>query len=142
MTSLHEQARRYLGVPFKHRGRTRRGLDCAGLPWRCYADLGQILPDLKRYGREPYRNGLMRACVEALGEPVWQGTSCTFDFLQLDDVLLMRFNREPHHMGIVGSDRHRKFSLIHSYGDVGQVVEHGIDELWLSRVCAVFRRPV
>jgi hypothetical protein len=33
-------ARSYAGVPWRHQGRDRRGLDCVGLLWRVWCDLG------------------------------------------------------------------------------------------------------
>jgi len=147
MSRLVEAARSFLGVPFKHRGRTRRGLDCAGLVWCSCADAGVIHPDLKRYGREPHRDGMMRVVKEGAGEPIWQGRVGQVvprDLLQVGDVLVMRFAKEPHHMGIVGTDRLRGLSLIHADGSptVRRVVEHGLDDLWQSRICAVFRGAV
>jgi cell wall-associated NlpC family hydrolase len=142
MTALLEQARTYLGVRFKHRGRDRNGVDCAGLVWCAYFDLGVTLPDIVRYGREPHQNGMMRVVTEGLGEPVWAGRNVPRAALQIGDVVVMRFVREPHHMGIIGDDRLRGLSLIHSYGDIGSVVEHGLDENWQGKILAVFRRSV
>lgn len=132
MSKLVSAARAYLGVPFRHRGRTSAGLDCAGLVWRAYADLGLVLPDVRIYGREPHRNGLQEAMVRALGEPVARHP-------QAGDVLLMRFNKEPHHLGIVGDYVHGGLSLIHAYGTAGRVVEHRLDDTWRSRIAAVYR---
>lgn len=148
MTRLVEVARTFIDVPFKHRGRSRKGVDCAGLVWCAYADLGVIHPDIQRYGREPHKNGLMRVVCEALGIPVWMGKTVKRDILNIGDVLVMRFEVEPHHMGIIGTDRHYGLSLIHANGRIEKaqggprVVEHGLDALWQSRICAVFRRPV
>ena len=134
---LVEVARTFLGVPFKHRGRNRRGLDCAGLVWCAYAEAGVIHPDLKKYGREPHQNGMMRVVVEALGEPV-RGKP------EVGDVLVLRFEIEPHHMAIVGTDPHYGLSMIHADGSpsVRRVVEHGLDKRWFDRIVAIFRRPV
>lgn len=147
MSRLVETARSFLGVPFKHRGRTRRGLDCAGLVWCACAEAGVTHPDLKRYGREPHRDGMMRVVIAGAGEPVWQGKVGQVvprEMLQVGDVLVMRFEKEPHHMGIVGTDRLRGLSLIHADGShtVRRVVEHGLDEHWQKRICAVFRGAV
>lgn len=133
MSALITAARAYLGVPFRHRGRTQAGLDCAGLVWRAYADLGLVLPDVRIYGREPHRNGLQEAMVRALGEPVARHP-------QAGDVLLMRFDLEPHHIGIAGDYPHGGLSLIHAHGMAGGVVEHRLNKTWRDRIVAVFRR--
>lgn len=135
MSALVAAARRYLGVPFRHRGRTARGLDCAGLVLRAYADLGVVMPDVRHYGREPHKDGLRAAVVRALGQPVE-------DAPQVGDVLLMAFDRDPHHVGIVGDYLHGGLSLIHSYGDVGRVVEHRLDDGWRAKILEVYRRPI
>jgi len=145
MNLLVEQARTYLGVPHRHRGRSRRGVDCAGLPWCAYADLGVELPDLEKYGREPHKDGLMGAVRAALGEPLWQGKRVNRALLSVGDVVVLRFVEHPHHLAIVTDDRHYGLGLIHSYspqGGGGVVVEHGLDSRWESQIVAVFRRPV
>lgn len=137
---IAEQARTYLGVKWKHRGRSRKGIDCAGLPLCVYADLGVKLPDIERYGREPHRDGLMAGIRAALGEPV-QG-------MQVDDVALMtsgaQGSKEPHHIGIIGDHPHYQFSLIHADGTLGvsKVVEVGLSDAYKNRIVAIFRRPV
>ncbi len=146
MTAIVEQARTYLGVPFRHRGRTPRGLDCAGLVVRSYADLGVVLPDVACYGREPHRDGLMDAMRAAFGVPVWEGRSLIDRaVLRVGDVVVLRFEVHPHHIAIVTDDRHHGLGLIHAYsppGGGGRVVEHGLDARWQSQILAVFRRAV
>lgn len=147
MTRLIDQARTYMGVPFRHRGRSNRGLDCAGLGVRVYADLGVDLPDVERYGREPHKNGLMDAMTKALGEPVWSGAVGQIaprELLQVDDVVVIRFDLNPHHIAFIGDDRVHGLSLCHCYAapGIGKVVEHGLDDDWLRKICAVYRRPV
>lgn len=149
MSRLVQQALTYIDTPYKHHGRAtkrRRGLDCAGLPWRCYADLGVILPDLSHYGREPHQDGLMRAVADALGEPVWQGVmgSAMRDSIHIGDVIVIAFVKEPHHLAIVGDDRDYGLSLIHADGSLGvkRVVKHGLSDHFLGLIVAVFRRPI
>ena len=70
MNAIVEAARGYLGCPYRHRGRKRSGIDCAGLLVLTYKDLGITLPDLKVYGREPANDGLMDAMRAAFGPEV------------------------------------------------------------------------
>jgi len=43
--TIEEAVRKYLGVPYKHNGRDLDGLDCLGLIWRFYKDMGIEVPD-------------------------------------------------------------------------------------------------
>ena len=138
---LVEAARSFDGVRFKHRGRDRLGLDCAGLVWASYAACGLILPDYTLYGREPHRDGLVRYVEAALGAPVYDGPVA-------GDVVVMRFVKEPHHMGVVGSkwygDR-QALTLIHANGDApgrGRVHETRLTADMIAKITHVFRRPV
>lgn len=133
MSALVAAARRYLGVPFRHRGRTSGGLDCAGLLVLSYRAHGVELPDIRIYGREPHRNGLVRAVEAGFGPALDRDP-------RPGDVLLMRFEEEPHHLGIVGDYAHGGLSLIHAYGTAGKVVEHRLDDVWRGRIVAVYRR--
>jgi uncharacterized protein YijF (DUF1287 family) len=58
---------------------------------------------------------------------------------QPGDIALMRFVREPHHVGIIGDYAHGGLSLIHCYGEVGKVVEHRLNETWRGRILEVYR---
>jgi cell wall-associated NlpC family hydrolase len=135
MSQLVASSRKYLGVKFRHMGRGPNVLDCAGLILRAYADIGVKLPDLKHYGREPHKDGLRGAVVRALGDNLNRPPI-------VGDVLLMAFDRDPHHLGIVGDYMYGGLSLIHAYGDVGKVVEHRLDYAWRKKVLEVYRMDV
>jgi cell wall-associated NlpC family hydrolase len=146
MNALVQQARTYIGVPWRHRGRTRRGLDCGGLPALAYAELGDPRPDLSRYGREPFRDGLMRALEDALGTPVWSGAKgqCPRAVLAPGQVVAMAPDKLPRHVAIVGDDALYGLSVIHAdgTGDTKRVLEQGLDAYFLHQIVAVFYRPV
>jgi cell wall-associated NlpC family hydrolase len=141
VSALVDAARRYLGVPFKHQGRSAAALDCAGLGWLAYRDCGVMLPDVRRYGREPFRGHLMEALRAALGEPFATGPEAA---LQPGDVAVFRFREEPHHVALIGAAPYGGLTLIHadSSPTVRSVVEHRLDDWWRSRLLAAFRRPV
>lgn len=128
-------ARELIGKPFRHRGRGPTHYDCAGVIVHAYARAGVLLRDLAYYGREPARDGLREAVRANFGDPLPIGA-----MVQPGDVMLMRFNREPHHLAIIGDARKGiGLTMIHSYGEVGRVVEHNIDAMWADRVLEVYR---
>lgn len=128
-----ETARSYLGVPWRHQGRTRRGIDCLGL---VALSIGAVRPvvDRQGYGRTPYNAQLRASLVEHFGEPVSK------DAMRPADVVTIRWTGEEHHVGIIG-DHPDGLSLIHAYsvGTGGKVIEHRLDAHWLDLVHEVFR---
>jgi cell wall-associated NlpC family hydrolase len=127
MSNVVEAARAYLGCPFHHQGRSRSGLDCAGLLVLAYRQLGIELEDLPAYGREPWNDGL-RECVERNFRKVEDGPLP-------GDVLLFRVLREPQHLALATEK-----GMIHTYASVGKVVETNIGPRWLERIVGVYRR--
>lgn len=139
--TLVSAARRYLGVPFRHRGRSVRGLDCAGLAWLAYRDCGQELPDFRKYGREPSNDGLLTHIKAALGEPV-AVAPVRASQLQEGDVIVVRFEVEPHHVAIVTNYPYGGFAMLHACGFNDRVIEHRLSPDIIDRITHVFRRPV
>lgn len=131
--ALIAAARGYLGVRFRHQGRSERGIDCAGLVVVSLQAGGREPNDVEAYGREPLNQGLRGMLVENFGEPVPK------DEMRSGDVVLMRFRGEPSHVGIVGDYPYGGVSLIHAFAQVKKVVEHRIDDEWLGNIVEVFR---
>lgn len=126
------EARSWIGTKWRHRGRTRFGIDCIGLIVHAVAAGGIQMRDRRDYGREPWKDGLQRELFEHFGEPVMD--------MQPGDVALMRWHNQdgPAHVGIIGDYCHGGLSLIHSYS-LTSVCEHVIDDEWRARIVEVFR---
>ncbi len=122
-------ARETLGTPFRHQGRRAgQALDCAGVICHVCDRLGVPYAAPLDYPRRPYA-GQLEAVLNAQpalsrvpGEP------------QPGDILLMRFARDPQHLGIWTGE-----TLIHSWESAGKVAEHGMDDDWRRRIVAVYR---
>ena len=129
------EARTYVadGVRFRHQGRSRRGVDCAGLLLVSMAAIGRPIADLEAYGREPLGGGLRAMMVTNLGEPIPK------DEMRPGDMVLMRFLGEPSHVGLIGDYLYGGLSLIHTFAQVRKVVEHRIDSEWNDYILEVFR---
>jgi cell wall-associated NlpC family hydrolase len=141
MTNLVQAARKYLGTRWRHRGRNKHAVDCAGLVMLSYADCGVELPDYTLYGREPHRDGLVQYVIKALGQPLADHDRT----LAEGDVLLMRFDTEPHHVAIVALADYggtKAFNIIHADGNVGSVIEQRLAPDMAARITHVFRRAV
>lgn len=142
MSAVVAAARAYLGTPFVHRGRTRRGLDCVGLAWCAFRDAGVVLEDYRLYGREPLQqDGLVDRIERAMGAPAKVAPVRPAD-LQAGDVIVQRFVHEPHHVSIVAPYRFGGWAVIHACGQSARVVEHRLSDDMIARITHVFRRPV
>jgi cell wall-associated NlpC family hydrolase len=147
VTSRHAivaEARRWLGTPFAHQGRTHGvGTDCGGLVGGVAVATG-VLPStwwrdvfdplFAGYGRQPSNGTLERICESFMRR---------IDLAEATDgdVLLMRFTGEPQHLAIVVPYAHGGYAAIHALLRARMVVEHRLDGLWWSRVVAAFRMP-
>jgi cell wall-associated NlpC family hydrolase len=118
-TQIVAAARDWLGTPFHHQGRLKGvGVDCAGLVI-CVAREFALIPaswNPTGYSRAPDGATLMAYCLEQM-QPISQSE------MQAGDVVVVRFDNYPQHLGIVGDYRHGGHSIIHASGNSGQVIE-------------------
>lgn len=126
-------ARGYLGVRFRHQGRSMRGVDCVGLCIVAMSAIGRPCFDAKAYSREPLTQGLRAALVRNLGDPV------PHESMREGDVVLMAFVGEPSHTGIVTNYPDGGFAILHTFAQIRKVVEHRMDATWLGYITDVFR---
>jgi cell wall-associated NlpC family hydrolase len=108
-----QAARNYLGTPYLHQGRVRGpegGVDCVGLCVCVARDLGIVAPDwdITGYRRLPDGFSLMHHLRESMAAEV-----SDFEF---GDLIVLTYDRLPHHVGIVGDYHGGGFSLIHANG--------------------------
>lgn len=132
------EARAWIGTPWKHAQALKGvGCDCIGLVGGVAANVG-ITDDwmtdasrvFKGYGRLPEVAKIEAGCAKWMN-PV------AFDRLQLGDILVMRFEKEPQHFGIL-SQLHPRY-MVHAYAQARRVGENRIDEIWSQRIVAAFR---
>lgn len=131
------EARSWQGVRWRHQGRSRQGIDCAGLVICTAHALGLSDFDTTAYDRVPDGTTLRALCDTHLRPvPLAQ--------LQPADVLLMRFDVDPQHMAIVTDYPYGGpgvMGMVHAYATARKVVEHQLDAAWLARVVAAYRFP-
>lgn len=120
---LVSQVRSYVGVPWRHQGRSMHGVDCIGLVGLTYKGVGvdweEFLGfrDQRDYSRGPQQD-LLRT-ISRLCEPIES---------VIDGCLVvMKFPQEryPRHVGLYAYG-----NLIHADARKGEVVEHGYRGLW------------
>jgi len=135
----HEIAGLYLNVPFRHLGRDASGLDCVGLVLLVARHMGIETTAPEYYGEQPTHDNnafnLREYLVKNCGEPVTRE-------IKENDILLMRFkpHQAPSHIAIAAPHPHG-MGMIHTYGKVGRVVYHRIDDRWNSRITEHFAWP-
>ena len=128
--AVFAEARNLLGVPWRHKGRTERGVDCLGLLWLPLSRVRPVVRPADDYGRLPHNKRLRAELTAWLGEPVP---------LDRADVVTMRWGPkgEEHHVGYVVSHPFHPRGLIECASSEcggGRVVEHGIDAMWQARL--------
>ena len=119
-----EVAREYLGVRWHHQGRNCVGIDCIGLVFAVAHRLGLSTYHTADYGRLPDGQCLRRLLAEHMDFTI---------VTQPGDVLLMRIEKQPQHVGIMTD-----IGIIHAYVQARKVVEHRIDDVWRDRIIAAY----
>ena len=113
-------ARAWLGTPFHHQARLQGvGVDCVGLVIGVARMLGLVAPDfdVSAYPRVPDGKSLMHLVRLHMRELELE------EVMQPGDVVVVRFDSDPQHLGILGDYRHGGLSIIHAAADPGRVIE-------------------
>lgn len=127
------EARTWIGTPFRHQGRVKgHGVDCSGLVISVARTLGLTDYQATGYPKHPDGNEMRRVCSEMMDE-------ISIDDAQPGDVILFKFISDPQHLAIVGDHPSGGLSIIHAFAVSRKVVEAILDDVWRSRVIAVYR---
>ncbi len=125
------EARSWLGAPWLHQGRTRRGIDCAGLITTVGKDLGLMTYDTLNYGRRTQGTAFLKHFQVQLDQK-------GLDEALPGDILLFRDGSFPCHASIVG-ERTGGHTIIHAHALMRKVVEDYLHQSdWLDRRVACF----
>jgi cell wall-associated NlpC family hydrolase len=129
-----EEARSYLGTKWVHQGRTRNGIDCAGLVVCVGNNLGLIAYDRNDYQRYPDGSAFLHFFTEGGGlqKPVLSAKA--------GDIMVLREGAYPCHTSIV-SEKRGQLYIIHSFIVRKQVVEEPLTGAWLAKRVACFQYP-
>lgn len=124
-------AKSYLGTQFIHQGRLPGvGLDCAGVVVCALRECDYEVHDKSGYGRIP-TGGEFQAAVWLHCDQIKLAE------VKPGDLMMFAFRQEPQHIAIVSQVE--PILLIHSWSDVGRVVENGLDNIWQSRLRGCYR---
>lgn len=129
-----EEARSWIGTPWRQQGRTRRGVDCGGLISVVFTKFNPELVDAKNYHKSPKGQSfveLFRTQFDTINPKD----------LSLGDIVLFRDNTYPCHCAIIG-EKYGQRSLIHSYASQRGVVENVWTDDWAKLITHAFRYPM
>ncbi len=121
--------REFLNIPFKFRGRDKRGTDCLGLMWMYLKARGYVIPDrdglpMLHDNQEDYLERAIQG-LQKIGEQV--------SVPQEDDIVLMRLPGGYTHIGVMVDSDH----MLHVLKDRPSGVEPIMK--YRRRIVAVFR---
>ena len=118
---VHE-ARGWVGVPFRHQGRDRTGVDCVGLPIMVLQRLTALPADFEilNYPRTPYQGNLEQRLIAHCTRLPTPVPGC---------LIALKWHRTLAHVAIYTDTD----TLIHALERHRAVIEHGFRGLWRSR---------
>lgn len=129
------EARSWLGTPYHQDGLGRGvrgvGADCVGFVAGVARALGLFTGELAHYG--PLPDGTLLDRLGAYLVPVSDPKPA--------DIVALRFDRVPHHVGLLSDYHAGGLGLIHCYLTSGGVVETCYDRTWQRRTVRVLRFP-
>ena len=134
------EARRWVGTPFAHQGRTRGlGCDCRGLVGGVAVALGLVGADwwdqfdlhFGGYPEQPPAGLMAKAC-----DTFMQRTAVP----EPGDVVVLAFHLDPQHMGIITPYPHGGLAIVHAL-HVRGVREHRLAHTLAAKITQAYRLP-
>jgi hypothetical protein len=131
--TIVQTARQWKGVKWRHQGRSRLGIDCAGLIACVAAELNEFHHDVTNYPRRSHSTTFLAHFKAHMNEK-------RVDRLYIGDVGIFAEPRFPCHCGII-SEKYGVFYLIHAHISRRKVVEERLAPFWLDKLTNVFEFP-
>lgn len=131
------QAREWINTPFQHQARMHAvGVDCAGLVIGVARQLGLVAPDfdVSNYPRSPDGVTLLKWCDRYMLRVAREN-------MMPGHVVVVAFDKDPQHLGILGDYRHGGLSIIHAAQKPGRVIETRLMFSPAMKFVAVYRLP-
>ena len=129
-----EEARKWLGVKWRHQGRTEHGIDCVGLLAMVARGIGMEHKDTTNYVR--YSHGAEFLSHLNASGLVPQKTSDAGE----GSVLVLLDHAYPCHVAIQ-SEKYGVPHMIHAYAPRRRVVEDPLTDQWLKKRIAAYTYP-
>ena len=126
------EAKKWIGVKFRHCGRNKNGVDCIGLIIKVAHELDLSQYDTNSYARRPHVAEFLRGFKTHM-DPICKS------HMTHGDVLLTKATRFPVHCGILEVDEYGQKWFIHSSEPYGGVVREALSEQRMKDVIHVFR---
>ena len=128
------ECRTYLGVPWRHQGRSRRGVDCVGFILLALKALNIPTVEITGYTRNPDGVALKEIMDK---QPSLTSVSPPY---RRGDIVLFRIRKEPQHVALLTESSTSALGMIHSYnGGEKKVVEHDFADYWKNKIISVYR---
>lgn len=130
-------ARDWIGTPYHHQARIKGvGVDCIGIVIGVARELGAVAQDfdITNYSRMPDGKSLMRLANQYMRPIVHRD-------MMAGHVVVVTFDRDPQHFGILGDYCHGGLSIIHAASKVGRVIETRLMFSTSMRFVAAFALP-
>lgn len=129
--AIIDEARTWLHTPWKHQGRTKRGVDCLGLLVSVAANVGMPVLDEKVYTRRPDGKYMIQRFREEMQE-------ISIDDVALADVVLFADSIYPCHVAFI-SEKHGQKHIIHAHALRRMVIEELYSFEWPGKARRAFR---
>ena len=125
------EARTWLGVPFRHQGRTRHGVDCIGLVLCVRRAFGPFDPPAARNVR--YRRNPQAQLLQGI-----EGTCIRLQQPEPGCLAMIQWPHQEHaaHVAILTPG-----TIIHAYAKCGQVIETTYGNPWVRWTTSLWRIP-
>jgi hypothetical protein len=126
---IYEAARTFLDIPWRHRGRSRMGVDCIGLVCQLGDHFGIPYEDIDGYSRNPdgrFVDHVRKFMIYR--EPQVVAPGCA---------VILRDQHQPCHIGVI-SQKWGALYMVHASLAKRRVIEEEWDGFWSSRFrCAL-----